>query len=63
MYLKSNVFDQFVLPMLTMDTNEGETSKLRVTQREMERAMLGVSLRKNKRKNWIRDNTKVKVVI
>lgn len=38
-------------------------NRLRITQREMERAMLGVSLRDHKTNTWIRQKTRVTDVI
>ncbi|XP_063547113.1 uncharacterized protein LOC134754708, partial [Cydia strobilella] len=57
--LKSKVFDQCVLPMMTYGSETwaltmGLIRRLKVTQRAMERAMLGVSLRDRVRNDDIR---------
>ncbi|KAI8424369.1 hypothetical protein MSG28_002896 [Choristoneura fumiferana] len=62
--LKSKVFDQCVLPVMTYGSETwaltmGLMRKLKVTQRAMERAMLGVSLRDRIRNDDIRSRTKV----
>ena len=62
--LKSKVFDQCVLPVMTYGTETwsftmGLISKLKIAQRAMERAMLGVSLRDRIRNEEIRRRTKV----
>ena len=62
--LKSKVFDQCVLPVMTYGTETwsltiGLMNKLKVAQRAMERAMLGVSLRDRIRNEEIRKRTKV----
>ena len=62
--LKTKVFDQCVLPVMTYGTETwsltmGLIRKLKVTQRAMERAMLGVSLRDRIRNEEIRRRTKV----
>lgn len=62
--LKTQVFDQCVLPVMTYGAETwsltvGLLEKLRVTQRAMERAMLGVSLRDRIRNTEIRQRTKV----
>ena len=43
-------------------TKQAENS-LRVAQRAMERAMLGITLRDRKRSTWIREKTKVKDIV
>ena len=58
------VFDQCVLPVMTYGSeiwplNVGLIKKLRVAQRAMERAMLGVSLRDMIRNTVIRKKTGV----
>ncbi|KAI8426769.1 hypothetical protein MSG28_014457 [Choristoneura fumiferana] len=62
--LKTRVFDQCVLPVTTYGAETwslavGLLERLRVTQRAMERAMLGVSLRDRIRNTEIRPRTKV----
>ena len=62
--LKTKVFNQCVLPVMTYGTETwsftiGLISKLKVAQRAMERAMLGVSLRDRIRNEEIRRRTKV----
>ncbi|CAG9133694.1 unnamed protein product [Plutella xylostella] len=62
--LKTNVFNQCVLPVMTYGAEtwcftKGLIHKLRVAQRAMERAMLGVSLRDRIRNEEIRRRTKV----
>jgi endonuclease/exonuclease/phosphatase family metal-dependent hydrolase len=62
--LKTRVFDQCVLPVMTYGTETwsltmGLIRRLKVTQRAMERAMLGISLRDRIRNEAIRSRTKV----
>ncbi len=62
--LKTKVFEQCVLPVLTYAAETwtltaGLVHKFRVTQRAMERAMLGVSLRDRIRNDVIRERTNV----
>ena len=62
--LKTKVFNQCVLPVMTYGSETWSLTadlleKLRVTQRAMERAMLGVSLRDKIRNEDIRRRTKV----
>ncbi|RVE40262.1 hypothetical protein evm_015088, partial [Chilo suppressalis] len=62
--LKSKVFDQCVLPVMTYGAETwtlttGRVHQFKVTQRAMERAMLGVSLKDRIRNDVIRQRTKV----
>ncbi|CAH2267916.1 jg8378 [Pararge aegeria aegeria] len=62
--LKTKVFEQCVLPVMTYGSETwsltmGPIRRLRVTQRAMERAMLGVSLRDQIRNAEIRRRTRV----
>jgi len=62
--LKRKVFDMCVLPVLTygaetLTITKASAKKLRVAQRAMERAMLGISLRDKMTNEWIRQQTKV----
>ncbi|CAH2238816.1 jg6167 [Pararge aegeria aegeria] len=62
--LKTKFFEQCVLPVMTYGTETwppttGLIRRLRVTQRAMERAMLGVSLRDEIRNEEIRRRTRV----
>jgi len=62
--LKRKVFNMCVLPVLTygaetLTITKASANKLRVAQRAMERAMLGVSLRDRMTNEWIRQQTKV----
>ena len=62
--LKTRVFNQCVLPVITYGSETwsltaGLLERLRVTQRAMERAMLGVSLRDKIRNTDIRRRTRV----
>ncbi|XP_028175804.1 uncharacterized protein LOC114364024 [Ostrinia furnacalis] len=62
--LKTKVFDQCVLPVMvygseTWSLTMGLIRRLKVTQRAMERAMLGVSLRDRIRNEEIRRRTRV----
>ena len=65
---KKKLFDACVLPVLTygMETSvltKRVTHKLAVTQRAMERRMLGISLRDRRTNVWIRERTKVVDVV
>ncbi|CAH2216950.1 jg22327 [Pararge aegeria aegeria] len=62
--LKTKVFEQCVLPVMTFGSETwsltmGLIRRLRVSQRAMERAMLGVSLRDRIRNEEIRSRTRV----
>ena len=62
--LKTKVFNQCVLPVMTYGTETwsltiGLIRKLKITQRAMERAMLGVSLRDRIRNEELRRRTNV----
>ena len=66
--LKRKVFESCVLPVLTygaetLTITQASAQRLRVAQRAMERAMLGVSLRDKKTNEWIRQQTKVQDVM
>ena len=66
--LKRKVYNQCVLPVMmygceTWTLNAQTTQRLRVTQRAMERCMLGITRRDRKRNEWIRAQTKVEDVI
>jgi len=68
MCLKLKVYNQCVLPMMmhgceTRTLNTQTTQRLRVTQRAMERYMLGITSRDRKTNEWIRTQTKVEDVI
>jgi len=63
-HLKQKVFDQCILPTLTYGCEtwtltDAIVKKLKVTQRAMERSMLGISLRHRRRNEWIRAKTRV----
>ncbi|CAH2238635.1 jg5381 [Pararge aegeria aegeria] len=63
-YLKTKVFEQYVLPVMTYGSEKwlitmGLIRRLRVNQRAMERAMLGVSLRDRIKNVEIRGRTGV----
>ncbi|CAK1604107.1 unnamed protein product [Parnassius mnemosyne] len=62
--LKTKLYNQCVLPVMTYGTETwsftaGRMRKLKVAQRAMERAMLGVSLRDKLRNEDIRSRTRV----
>ena len=62
--LKRKVFDTCVLPVLTygaetLTLTKASEDKLRVTQRAMERSMLGITLRDRMTNQWIRQQTRV----
>ena len=66
--LKTKVFEQCALPVMTygsetLTLTKASSNKLRVAQRAMERAMLGISLRDKKRNEWIRKKTGMTDVI
>ena len=65
--MKRKVFDACILPVFTygaetMTLTKASVNKLSVTQRAMERAMLGISLRDRVRNQVIRARSKVKDV-
>ena len=62
--LKRKVFDSCVFPVLTfgaetLTLTRASENKLRVTQRAIERSMLGITLRDKMTNQWIRQQTKV----
>jgi hypothetical protein len=66
-YLKTRVFDQCILPVLTYGSQtwtltKANMDKIEKTQRKMERFMLGIKLQDRKSNEWIREKTKVKNV-
>lgn len=68
MHLKRKVFNQCVLPTLTYGCQTWALTKrlrdrLQVTQRNMERTMLGIKRIDRRTNEWIRSNTKVRDVM
>ena len=68
MCLKRKVYNQCVLPVMmygceTWTLNAQTIQRLRVTQRAMERCMLGITRRDRKTNEWIRAQTKVEDTI
>lgn len=66
--LKAKVFEECITPVFTygaetMTLTERSAEKLRVAQRAMERAMLGITLRDRRRNEWIRRKTGLKDVV
>ena len=66
--LKKKIFDQCILPILTYTAETWTLTKrairkLQVTQRSMERCMIGITKLDKKRNQWIRNQTKVIDVI
>src|SRR5215469_3771925 len=66
--LKRKMFDECILPVITYGAEtwaltEILEEKLRVAQRRMERAMLGITIKDRRRNEWIRSQTKVKDVV
>ena len=66
--LKRKIYNQCVIPAMTYGCETWKLTKqaenlLRVAQKAMERAMLGITLRDRKRSTWIREKTKVKDII
>ena len=66
--LKRKVYNQCVIPAMTYGCETWKLTKrtenlLRIAQRAMERAMLGVTLRDRHRSTWIRAKTRVKDII
>lgn len=60
--LRSRLFDQCILPVLTYGCQtwtwtKQTLNKIAVTQRSMERQMIGISLKDKKRNRWIRQTT------
>lgn len=67
-HLKTRIFNQCILPILTYASEtwpltETTRHKLQVTQRKMERSMLGIRLQDMKRNEWIRNKTRADDVI
>jgi hypothetical protein len=66
--LKKKIYNQCVIPAMTYGCETWKLTKhtenlLRIAQRAMERAMLGITLRDRKRSTWIRAKTRVKDII
>ena len=58
--LKRKIYNQCVIPAMTYGCETWKMTKkaknlLRVAQRDMERAILGITLRDSKRSTWIRE--------
>ena len=68
MAIKSKIFNEYILPVMTYGCetwalNKTMMDKLAVAQRKMERIMLGITLQDQRRNDWIRDQTKVLDII
>ena len=68
MKIKRKVFNEYILPVMTYGCetwalNKGMIDKLAVAQQKMERIMLGITLRDQKRSNWITQQTGVADII
>merc|ERR1711942_423048 len=66
--LKRKIYNQCVIPAMTYGCETWKLTKqaknsLRIAQRAMERAMLGITLRDTKRSTWIREKSNVKDII
>ena len=66
--MKRKIFNQCILPVLTYGCETWTSTKkinqrLAVTQRAMERSMLGITRRDRKSNKWIREQTKVMDVV
>ena len=64
MCLKRKIYNSCIIPAMTYGCETWKLTKrsenqLRITQRAMERAMLGITLRNRKRSTWIREVTGV----
>src|SRR5713101_7543254 len=62
MNLKRQAYNQCIIPVLTYASGTWTLTKnmenrIKITQRRMERAMLGIGLRDRKRNSWIRQQT------
>jgi hypothetical protein len=62
--LKKETYNQCILPVLsyaaeTWTLTKKQEQKIQVTQRRMERIMLGITLKDKKRNTWIRQQTKI----
>ncbi|WP_440994831.1 hypothetical protein [Cysteiniphilum litorale] len=68
MCLKRKIYNSCIIPAMTYGCETWKLTKrsenqLRITQRAMERAMLGITLRDRKRSTWIRRVTRVNDII
>jgi ribonuclease HII len=66
--LKRKVFDQCILPAITYASETWTLTtkmenKLAAAQRNMERSMLGITMRDRKTNKWIREQTKVQDIL
>ena len=66
--LKRKVFDQCILPAITYASETWTLTakmenKLEAAQRNMERSMLGITMRDRKTHEWIREKTKVQDIL
>ena len=67
-FIKRKIFNQCILPVLTYGCKTWTSTKkinqrLAVTQRTMERSVLGITRRDRKSYKWIREQTKVMDVV
>ena len=66
--LKHKIYNQCVIPAITYGCKTWKLTKqtensLRIAQKAMERAMLGITLTDRRRETWIREKTKIKDII
>ena len=66
--LKRKVFDQCILPAITYASETWTLTakmenKLAAAQRNIERSMLGITMRDRKTNEWIREQTKVQDIL
>ena len=68
MCLKHKIYNRCVIPDMTYGCETRKLTKrtenlLRIAQRAMERAMLGITMRDRHRSTWIRTKTRVKGIV
>ena len=68
MNIKRKMHDEYILPVMTYGCetwvlNNATMDNLAVTQRKMERIMLGITLRNRKRNTWDRQETGISDII
>ena len=68
MKVKRKVFNKYILPVMTYGSetcalNNAMEEKLSVNQWKMERIVLGITLRDQKRNTWIRQHTGIEDIV
>ena len=63
MCLKRKVYNQCVIPAMTWKLTKRTENLLKIAQRAVERAILGITMRSRHRSTWLRAKTRVKDIV